>query len=137
MLNVVLRICLVCLSYTYAISSYFHLGSVVDFCDASYECRQPCPTGFDAECPSGYRCFANTPCNANVRSMSANMLDYGLPMNALNLMRQYTPEAEAQAETNASSASSQMNSGIVGILFGIALICVVALNIVLSRKTST
>ncbi|KAL9189121.1 hypothetical protein ACHAXT_011611 [Thalassiosira profunda] len=62
---------------------HYFCGS--DFCDASFSCHQPCPTGFDAECPSGMRCFANTPCNANLRSMSANFLDYGLPLRALEL----------------------------------------------------
>lgn len=69
-----------------------HFFCGVDFCGASFECSKPCRTGFDAECDSGQRCFANTPCNANFRSMDITQMEYGLPRSALKLLRSYRPE---------------------------------------------
>lgn len=57
-----------------------------DLCDASFRCSKPCPSGFDAECDVGERCFANTPCNAN-----SDIRSYGLPVSAMNLAIQYIP----------------------------------------------
>lgn len=71
-------------------SDHYFCG--VDFCGASFECSKPCRTGFDAECDPGQRCFANTPCNTNVRSMDITRMNYGLPRSALQLLRSYRPE---------------------------------------------
>merc|ERR1711862_121677 len=113
-----------------------HLFCGSNFCDASYECRAPCPTGYDAECPSGYRCFANTPCNVNARSRSVNMLDYGLPLNVAMLQRRYrastiegAPEMEIHGDTE--EGSGEMNSAaIVGICFAVVLLLVIGLNVI-------
>jgi hypothetical protein len=69
-----------------------HYFCGVDFCGASFECSKPCRSGFDAECDTGQRCFANTPCNTNVRSMDITRMNYGLPRSALQLLRSYRPE---------------------------------------------
>lgn len=58
----------------------------VDFCDAAFKCGKPCPSGYDADCDVGERCFANTPCDAE------NASSYGLPRSAMNLALQYTPQ---------------------------------------------
>ena len=91
----------------------------LDFCDASYECRQPCPSGFDAECPSGYRCFPNTPCNANYVPRSANMLDFGLPQNAQTLFRTYstTTSSTNNAACSAGAALSLVCLWITSVMF--------------------
>eukprot|EP00579_Thalassiosira_antarctica_P012310 CAMPEP_0201921690 /NCGR_PEP_ID=MMETSP0903-20130614/9949_1 /ASSEMBLY_ACC=CAM_ASM_000552 /TAXON_ID=420261 /ORGANISM="Thalassiosira antarctica, Strain CCMP982" /LENGTH=401 /DNA_ID=CAMNT_0048458695 /DNA_START=35 /DNA_END=1240 /DNA_ORIENTATION=- len=115
-------------------ADHFFCGS--DFCEAVNTCQQSCPTGFDAQCPGGQRCFANTPCNANIRSTTARTLDYGLPRNAMNLIRQYRPDT-GQGQTNAQTAASgPMNSFPVGLLFVLCLISLLALNFVWSRITS-
>ncbi|KAL3817168.1 hypothetical protein ACHAXA_007711 [Cyclostephanos tholiformis] len=110
-------------------SDHFFCGS--DYCDASYECRAPCPSGYDAECPAGYRCFPNAPCNANVRSYSsdwtssegAEMLDYGLPTRAAMVFRQYKLETtadEATTTTKTTTNAATNNAGmIVGIIFDV------------------
>jgi hypothetical protein len=78
-----------------------HFFCGLDFCDASNECAQPCPTGYDAQCPSGQRCFANTPCNSNIEARSANFLNYGLPRSRLELLRSYRPDGEGQTNNSA------------------------------------
>lgn len=60
--------------------------SIEDFCDAAFKCGKPCPSGYDADCDVGERCFANTPCDAS------NTLSYGLPRSAMNLALQYIPQ---------------------------------------------
>lgn len=106
-------------------SDHFFCGE--DFCGAGYECSKPCPTGFDAECDFGQRCYANTPCNKNVRSIDfTRRMDYGLPRSALKLMRSFRPEggaveyklpschppfAATTAYWSGDLASSQSNSG--------------------------
>ena len=41
--------------------------------------------GYDAECPSGQSCFANTPCDAQVAN-------FALPRSAMNLAIQFNAE---------------------------------------------
>ncbi|KAL7520539.1 hypothetical protein ACHAWX_005264 [Stephanocyclus meneghinianus] len=65
-------------------SAHFFCGT--DFCDAAFKCGKPCPSGYDADCDVGERCFANTPCDAE------NASSYGLPRSAMNLALQYTPQ---------------------------------------------
>lgn len=98
-------------------SDHYFCGS--DFCDASYECRQPCPSGYDAECSSGYRCFPNTPCNANYVPRSANMLDFGLPQNAQTLFRTYstTTSSTNNAACSPGLALSLMCLWITSVMF--------------------
>jgi len=82
-------------------SDHFFCGE--DFCGASFECSQPCPTGFDAECDLGKRCYANTPCNTNVRSIDITRMDYGLPKSALKLLRSFRPEGAVVVDDSLSS----------------------------------
>ncbi|KAL3785546.1 hypothetical protein ACHAW5_010507 [Stephanodiscus triporus] len=155
-------------------TDHFFCGS--DFCDASYECRAPCPSGFDAECDPGYRCFPNTPCNANMRSFGAGMdssetLDYGLPTSAVALFRQYRSESangqtdgqtngqttDASSEcddlwgcfefwqntvyaltngqtTNPTSSNARSTGGVLGLIFGITILCLIVGNFLLARR---
>ena len=73
-------------------SDHYFCGE--DFCGASFECSKPCPTGYDAECDKGQRCYANTPCNTNVRAVDGTRLDFGLPRSAFELLRSFRIEGE-------------------------------------------
>ena len=77
-----------------------------DFCEASNTCTQPCPSGFDAQCPEGQRCVHNTPCNANMRLATTRTLEYGLPVSVANLARNYDPGQESQ--TNAAPGENNV-----------------------------
>ncbi|KAL7542991.1 hypothetical protein ACHAXR_012288 [Thalassiosira sp. AJA248-18] len=111
-------------------ADHFFCGG--DFCDSSYSCSEPCPTGFDAECPDLQRCIARTPCNANLRSTTASTFEFGLPRSAL-LVRQFRPgEIEVQAQGQTNEAPAGGNSSI-GLVFGICLIILVALGAMWTR----
>ena len=65
-----------------------HYFCGADFCEAAFTCPRPCPGGVDSECESGQRCYANTPCNANTRSITpGETVRYGLPLKALQLIQ--------------------------------------------------
>lgn len=104
-------------------SDHFFCGS--DYCDASFNCRAPCPSGFDAECGEGYRCFANTPCNARILEETSSNLFYGLPRNSLELLRYYRPE-EAQGP-NKSGASLTTS---MGLIWSLCMACLFSATIV-------
>jgi len=114
-----------------------HYFCGTDSCDAAFKCPLPCPTGFDAQCPNGQRCFANTPCNANIRTRTADTLEYGLPEQSLRLMQQYKLDegqgsiVDEGATTNATTDPDEALP--VGLIFGICIICLLALSYVLSR----
>mmetsp|Transcript_224 Transcript_224/g.342 ORF Transcript_224/g.342 Transcript_224/m.342 type:complete len:594 (-) Transcript_224:987-2768(-) len=45
----------------YSGSQHFYCGR--SWCDAAYTCQIACPGGTNDECPDGYYCYADTPCN--------------------------------------------------------------------------
>ena len=71
-------------------SDHYFCG--VDYCGSSFECLKPCKSGFDAECDPGQRCFANTPCNANILRSGLTEMNYGLPASQLQLLRSFRQE---------------------------------------------
>lgn len=133
-------------------ADHFFCGS--DFCNAAYECGMPCQSGHDASCPVGQRCFPNTPCNANLRSYSADVMssssssgggtsDYGLPTRAMTLYRQYRSETTfdvdgrtTDATTTATTGTNKANTvgGVVGLFFGISILCLIVGNYMLARR---
>ena len=135
-----------CSDLLYSIPITHHTSLLLDFCDASYNCHQECPSGYDAECPSGMRCFAKTPCNANVQSTSSNFLRFGLPENVMTLFRNYQLEGgegagaagggEGQTTNAAAEPTGGGGSVLVGIFFAISAIIFVGLN-VLSKNSGT
>mmetsp|Transcript_884 Transcript_884/g.1635 ORF Transcript_884/g.1635 Transcript_884/m.1635 type:complete len:372 (-) Transcript_884:450-1565(-) len=140
-------------------ADHFFCGD--DFCDAAFNCRLPCPSGFDAQCAEGMRCFSNTPCNANLRSGlfgdtgDDTTLRYGLPKMSLRLIQQYDPDLDEQynpdldgqynpdagsrqgaatsTETNQASGASEDASFSVGVVFSICIIVLFAVGSVLWR----
>jgi len=140
-------------------ADHFFCGS--DFCDAAFQCRLPCPSGFDAQCPGGMRCFANTPCNANVRSVGVfggeDILRYGLPEASLRLIQEYKPELDDErydpeldeqyhnpdagsrqgevtsTETNQAFGVGEEASFPVGVVFAISIIVLFVVGSVLWR----
>lgn len=110
-------------------ADHYFCGS--DFCEASYDCNQPCPTGFDAQCPNGTRCIPHSPCNANIIGATTRSLDFGLPRSMNFLMKTYTPEEIGQQQTASAEPepAGSKNSLLVGLLFGICLACVVVVNV--------
>lgn len=100
-------------------SNHYFCG--VDKCDAAYNCHQHCPSGFDAECNDPtHKCYLNTPCNANIEVRSADVGQYGLPLKAQMLMRQYRIEKES---TNAVSPTSKVLPAVAASGYCIMLIC--------------
>ncbi|KAL7536558.1 hypothetical protein ACHAWF_005498, partial [Thalassiosira exigua] len=122
-----------------------HYFCGTDYCDASFSCSEPCPTGFDAECPNGQRCVANTPCNANIESESANFLRYGLPQSAL-LLRQYRPVDVDQGQVDADQGQANMETSPgnnpftlfpVGLIFGICAVGLIIFNLLWSKRNNS
>lgn len=107
-------------------SDHYFCGS--DYCDTSYNCneRQPCPSGYDAQCPDGQRCITNTPCNANIVEASADFLRHGLPQKAMNLFRSYDPRAnngQATTSNGQPATGGGSKAGVIaGLLFAMCLI---------------
>lgn len=84
--------------------------------------------------------------------IAGDELEWGVPVIVKNLIRQYRAEEyraeDAQPQTNTAPgqfrpedwlqntapASGQVNSSLAGIFVGIALVCMVASDIVWSRK---
>lgn len=112
-------------------ADHFFCGA--DFCDASFNCPQPCSSGYDAECPAGQRCIPNTPCNANVRTITTRTLDYGLPRDAMNLIRTYQP-GQTQSTANAEAQSTSSSKLWVGLLFGLCLFGIVLASVLMSKR---
>ncbi len=91
------------------------------------------------------RCFAKTPCNANVQSTSSNFLRFGLPENVMNLFRNYQLETgggggggggEGQTTNASAEPTGGRGSVLVGIFFAISAVVFVGLN-VLSKNNGT
>jgi hypothetical protein len=112
-----------------------------DYCDASYECKAPCSSGYDAQCPLGLRCLPNTPCNANIRSYSISSssygrLEYGLPTRALDLYQQYQSSSNNAfiIDEQQQSQKKKTRNVILGLFFGICIIALLGMNYMLYQR---
>ena len=119
-------------------ADHFFCGK--DYCDASYECKAPCSSGYDAQCPLGLRCLPNTPCNANIRSFSSSgssdgRLEYGLPTRALDLYQQYQSSSNNGFIIDEQQQSQKKTRNvIVGLFFGICIITLLGMNYMLYQR---
>lgn len=126
-------------------SDHFFCGT--NYCDASYMCRAPCPSGYDAECPNGYRCMTNTPCNANIlrtylqeEEVWSGVLEYGLPTRAMDYYHQYYSTSLSgsidwdNANVVSSTKYTVTRNVILGLFFGICILCLIIMNYMLYQR---
>ena len=117
-------------------ADHFFCGK--DYCDASYECKAPCSSGYDAECPLGLRCLPNTPCNANMRSYSSSssssVRDYGLPTRALDMYQQYQSSSNNIVIDEQHQSQTKARNVIVGLFFGVCIIALLGMNYMLYQR---
>jgi hypothetical protein len=84
-----------------------------------------------------------SPSSSSSSSSSGGTSDYGLPTRAMTLYRQYRSETTfdvdgrtTDATTTATAGTNEANTvgGVVGLFFGISILCLIFGNYMLARR---